>query len=184
MRLIASRPETTENGGKIMESEDFRKPFDYEDEHGVAGWILFFVSMAVILDGFIGFSVWAEGYQYLHQMPAIATLYWIGSLIFIALIGGICLTLYKIPRFALKAVYTYLIYRVIFLSIAFIMIYYFRRSNPNIIGQDVNQFDSMWHLTLNSIVIPLPYTIAFSIIWYLYFQRSKRVREAYGVPRA
>jgi hypothetical protein len=162
-----------------MESEDFRKPFDYEEERGVAGWILFFASMAVILDGFIGFSVWAEGYYYLHQLPFLATLYWICSLLFILLIGGICLTLYKIPRFALKTVYTYLIYRVVFLSIAFIMIYIYRRGNPNIIGPDINQFSNMWQLTLNSIVIPLPYTLLFSLVWYLYFQRSKRVREAY-----
>jgi hypothetical protein len=163
-----------------MESEDFRKPFDYEEERGVAGFILFFACMAVIVDGFIGFSVWAEGYHYLRLMPALSAIYSMASLIFMVSIAAICLTLYKIPRYALKTVWTFLVYRVIFLSIAFSMIYYFRRSNPDIIGPGINQFDSMGQLTLNSIIIPLPYTVFFSVIWYLYFRRSKRAQEAYG----
>ena len=155
--------------------DEFRKPYEYEEDKPVAGFILGFCVMLISSELPIGFTEVFQGANMLHPMPIWHTLYLIFGYAFLFFIGFTCFSFYRLRRFATTIAKIYLVYRFIFLTFATFLIYHFRLLDKNAIGPRISQFKDMDTLIQNCLIIPLIYIIGFSF-WYLYFLRSKRVK--------
>ncbi len=162
--------------------DEFRKPYEYEEDRKVSGLILLFCILLVAGELFIGISTLTQGYQLLRSTPAQAIPFTAFGLFYLAAILFTDYALYKLPGSALKITRLFLIYRLIYLTLAIVVIFSIRAGDPRSIGPSIYQFRTREALIQSALIIPMAYTWLFTLIWYPYFLRSKRVRKTYGSP--
>jgi hypothetical protein len=162
--------------------DEFRKPYEYEEERKVSGLILLFCILLIAGELFIGISILTQGYRLLRSTPTPAALFTLFGLLYLGAILFTNYALYKLPGSAVKITKLFLIYRLIYLTLAILMIFSIRAGDPRSIGPSIYQFRTREALIQNALVIPMAYTWLFTLIWYPYFLRSKRVGKTYGTP--
>ncbi len=156
--------------------DEFRKPYEYEEEKPVSGFILCFCAMLIICELLIGLTDLYQGAGLLRSQPFWHNIYLVFGNFYLLFIAVTCFAFYRLRRHAIKIAKIFLLYRFVFLTIATLVIYHYRLHDKNAIGFRINQFPDLQTLTLNSLIIPFAYTIVFSVLWYSYFLRSKRVK--------
>jgi hypothetical protein len=102
------------------------------------------------------------------------------SVLFLLFILFTCVALFKIKKHALTIVKTFLITRVIYLGLSSILVFIKTVNNKYAIGGRPDQFESIPMMVIMLLVTPLVYTLLFSISWYIYFCKAKRVKRTYG----
>ncbi len=156
--------------------DEFRKPYEYEEDKPVAGFILCFCAMLIICELLIGLTDVYQGAGLLRSQPFWHNTYLVFGNLYLIFIAFTCFAFYRLRRHAIKIAKVFLIYRLVFLTVATFIIYHYRLLDKKAIGFRINQFPDVQTLTLNCLIIPLAYTIVYSVLWYLYFRWSKRVK--------
>jgi hypothetical protein len=162
----------------MNEMNEFRKPYEYEEEKGVSGWLMVFYVMLLVFETLLGLITLIQGYLFLNFLkfsPWMSLAYLaLGSVNFLLLIFTL-VALQKIPKYAIQISKIFLFVRAVFLTIACLVIY-------TVVSKDfriVQNFSSKSYFYLSYLGIPLAYILGFSICWFWYFSKSKKVKS-YG----
>lgn len=161
---------------------EFRKAYDYDDEQGVAGFLLLFVLSfvsfdlvaAIILLSQSGMMI-AAYFPWFH-LPYFVVwgIYFAGKLAFV-------ITLFLKRKWAPRLARMILTVRIVLFLIATAILYTLLMIHRN--DSPINLADEMqsvWQITYALLIAPVVYTLGYSLGWMQYFKRSRRVRETYG----
>lgn len=154
--------------------DEFRKPYEYNEEK--RGFLLLFIVMILTVDVFLVVSYTIQSFNALKKIMILAIIAVVlGSLT--ALCAFITATIcYQLNRKLIAVSKAYLAARAVFTAISIIVVYLNNINNQALIGHGPNQYANASELTLLTLVMPMAYTLAFSIIWHQYFLKSKRLR--------
>lgn len=159
---------------------EFQKEYEYVETEGVTGLILTFCIMLITLDLLFGLIILTQGSRYLYPFPVLKTLFQgisIGYLVFAVLT---CLIFYRTQKYiAIIIAKILLLVRVIYFGLSYGIVFYFQLNDKRLIGPTVFQVKSQKELLINNLIVPLVYTLAFSIFWFIYFNISKKVKKKY-----
>lgn len=159
--------------------DEFRKPFEYEDETGVIWPIRIFCMLLLSVEAFLGIVFIFQLNDFLASIPIAQTIARVLTLLFVVYILVTLIFLLKLERHALIIAKSYLIARLFYLIPSIITIFSYTINDKNAIGSGYGKFQSVNDITVMVLVIPIIYILLFSIFWYIYFNKSKRVKEAY-----
>ena len=158
---------------------EFQKPYEYEEETGVIWPVRIFCILLLSVEMFTSIIYLVQLYKYVGGIPVIGTVAITLSFLYKAFVLVTLISLFSIKRYALKLVKAFLITRLIYLVITTVVIFVYTINDKNAIGYEYGQFQSVRDIIVMVLVTPLVYAIGFSISWYIYFCKSKRVKEVY-----
>jgi hypothetical protein len=157
---------------------EFKKPFEYEDEKGISGILLILFFMLISVEPLLGIAsafIWKNAFA---GSDTLLTLFIGLSVLFIlfSFIAGIALK--KAARHAVLLVKAYLVYRFLYLLLT---AYVSMKTQADVIpyAKDFPDYAVMYNSLLTSFLISILYVVVFSVGWYIYLVRSKRVRECF-----
>lgn len=158
--------------------DEFRKPYEYEDEKGKSGLLTLFLAMLLGFETLLGILAAINGYNSVKSISVLGTVYIILGVLMVVYPLFTAFALRKMRKSAIRIVKVYLIVRLVYLipffvSNTVIMIGQIRYLKTDI--QYAQEFNSL----IISLLISLIYLISFSILWYMYFCKSKKVKEFY-----
>ncbi len=156
--------------------DEFRKPYEYEEER-IGGLLLFFVIMLVAVDLSLTVALVYQGYNAMKHLPAISVTFLVVSPLYAAFLLYTVVVCYKTKKSMIKVSKVFLVVRAIFTTLCLVIIYLNNLADPSAVGTGNNQFKSVFELTMIVFVLPLVYMLFFSGIWYLYFSKSKKCAE-------
>jgi len=161
--------------------DGFGKTYEYEeDEKRVSGVLLIFNIMLLVCETIIGIILILQMYNALKSITVLAVASIILGILYISFILFTCFALSKIPKYAIKIVKTFLALRIVVLVLSSIVKFISEYNNKSKMGTDFFQYHSVNDAVLRILVLPIAYILIFSILWYLYFIKSKKVKEKYG----
>ena len=152
---------------------EFRKPYEYEEDTGVAGFLMVFFVMLLTVELLLAAAMLVQGYAILGNEPRFRPVVLALGIGYIALTLVVCIALRKMWRRAIGLSKILLIARVLLLGPAYGLLY---GSFSRIRGIR-SGFRSELDMVLVALVVPLVYILGFSGLWYAYFSRSRRVRR-------
>lgn len=155
------------------EMNEFRKPYEYEEEKGVTGFLMLFFIMVLTFEILLGVITLIQGYLFLKPGSWMSTAFLVFGSAYFLLTLFTCIALYKIPKHAIQISKIYLFVRAIYLTIACLVI--FDRVSKN--SRIIQSFSSMNYFYLSYLGIPLIYIFGFSVAWLWYFRKSKKIKE-------
>lgn len=162
--------------------DEFRRPFEYQEEK--RGLLILFLIMIIVVDGYISIALTFQVYGIVKAVPAAGMGIIAAGLLFLALLLYTAVCTYKMKESCAKAAKAYLIIRVLYIASCITAVYMRSAGDKTLIGNGPMQYRSAEELMMIVLIYPMIYTIAFSIIWFLYFSKSKRfrnVRQVEGV---
>lgn len=160
--------------------DEFRKPFEYEEDTGFIWPIRIFCILLFSVEMFFGVICLFQLNEFLRSIPVAHTAALVLTLLYMVCILVTIIFLFKkVKKYALKIAKSYLVARLIYLIPAIIVIFSFTLNDKNAIGDGYGKFQSVQDMILRLLVTPLIYILTFSIGWYTYFKKSKRIKEEY-----
>lgn len=159
--------------------DQYRKEFEYEEEKGVGGFLLIFFIMMLSSEPILGIIATAKGYQFFISNPVLKTGYILAGILIIAALLVECTLLKKISKLAVPFVKIYLAARIVFYIPTFIINTIIQIENIPYLKTE-RLYNNEYYSIILSNIIYLFYVIAFSVLWWLYFNKSKRVKLYYG----
>lgn len=155
--------------------DEFRKPFEYEEEK--RGFILVFIFMLIIVDVIQTLSLTTQVYKIFKQNSVLKNGFMVAGVLFLLYVLYTAITCYRLSKNMVTIAKSYLIVRVIFSALLVVIVYINAIKNENLIGNGIQQYKTEAQMVLEELLIPLGYVFVFSIIWYVYFLKSKRCKE-------
>lgn len=155
---------------------EFRKPYEYTEEK-VEGIMLVFVTLLITAEILLTLILTIQGYGVLKPVPVASAVFLISSILFFLFIILTVISFYKLRKWAIAISKAYLIVRAVYLLAAVITIYIIDLNDKASIGGQVGQFKTVGDLTLMVLIIPMIYTLIFSVGWFLYFIKSRKCKE-------
>lgn len=159
--------------------DEFRKPYEYEEETGVIWPVRIFCILLISLEAFLCIIFIFQLNDFLARISVAQTIARVLTLLFVVYILVTLIFLLKLERHALIIAKSYLIARLFYLIPSIIVIFLYTISDKNAIGIGYGKFESETDIIVMVLVTPLIYILLFSISWYIYFNKSKRIKEAY-----
>jgi len=156
-----------------------RNSNEHEVEKRVEGFVFIFLVMLVAIEVLLFVLATAAAHVYLKSLPLLSSAVIFLGLGYIIFILFICLALFKIPKLVIKAVKVFLIARLIYLVPIFIENFIKALHNPEYVQAGQSQ-RPLFDTALYAFLVPMIYVLSFSILWYIYFSKSKRVKETYA----
>ncbi len=157
---------------------EFNPRLEFKEEKGVSGLLFFYIILMVGAELFFFIFSTAASQSYFKSNQALKLGALIMGLAFIMFVIFNIITLYKIPKIAVKVSKIYLIARLAYLVPLVIISLVKSLEEPG--STDVAAQVSASQTTIYSPIIELSYMLCFSALWYLYFVRSKRIKEYYA----
>lgn len=158
--------------------DEFRKPYEYEDEKGVSGLLLVFFVMLIAFETFLGIIAAFSGYDTVKSIPGLGKLYIGLGIFFVVYPLFTAFALRKMKKYAVRIAKIYLIARLVY-HIPFVVVNTIIMINRISYNKDYIEYGKEYNSLIIGLAISLFYLVAFSVLWYLYFSRSKKVREFY-----
>lgn len=160
---------------------DFYRAYEFEEERGVAGFLLLFLLSLVSFDLVAAIILLSQSGMMVRAFwPALALpyftvwgLYFLFKLVF-------CVLLFTKRQRVPKVAVAFLAARIAVFLAAAVMLYVLVLQHPY--GSPIHLADEMrsvWQITYSLLLAPVVYTLAYSLGWMLYFKRSRRVRERF-----
>ncbi len=159
--------------------DEFRKKYEYEEHKGVSGLIFLFFIMLILFEYALGIIVMLAEYSSIDIPSIIRALVKAGGMIYFAFTVFISIALFKLPRILIPCVRIYLVYRFICLLPPVIYNYLNALQDPEMTQTRMGT-QGVIDTTVQCLVLPLIYVTVFSVLWLIYFSRSKHVKETYS----
>ncbi len=159
--------------------DEFRKPYEYEEDTGVIWPIRIFCMLLLSVEAFLSVICIFQLNEFLVSIPLARIIARVLTLVFLVYILVTIVFLFKLERHALIIAKSYLISRLFYLIPSISVIFSYIINDKNSIGAGYGKFESVNDIIAMVLVTPLIYILLFSISWYIYFNKSKRVKEAY-----
>lgn len=157
---------------------EFNKPYEYFEENGVGGVLLILFFMLIAIEPLLGVIATFMGYDSLKSSGIWGIIFLCVAVVFIvyAIFSGFALK--RIRSHAIVITKVFLIFRLLFL-----LPFSYLNMDLQIKAIPYVNTESLYMETYNNLVISfaisLAYVIGFSAVWYIYLNKSKRVREFY-----
>ncbi|NJD01120.1 MAG: hypothetical protein FIA99_00625 [Ruminiclostridium sp.] len=161
-----------------MGTNGLQKLIEYEEEK-IGGLLLVYFIMLITLEIFIGIIVAFQMNMVFFSIPIAGTIILTLNIIYIASILFTAISIYKIEKYAIKISKVFLIVRLIFLNICFIIVFVNFLNGYEGMSISAEEAPTLLSLIINYLMGQVIYTLAFSILWYLYFNKSKKIRDNY-----
>jgi hypothetical protein len=152
---------------------EYSRPYEYEEDKGMGGFLMLFFVMLVSVEVLLAALILVQGYAVLKAVRYLGPAYLVAGTGYLAFILFTCIALKRMSRYAATFSKTLLIARVLFLTPAHVLLFATFSRDPRI----VSGFRSRSGIVLVGLVVPLAYILLFSGSWYVYFSRSRRVRQ-------
>lgn len=158
--------------------DDFRRPFEYFEEKGIGGILLVLFFMLIAVEPLIGIGVAFFGYNNIENIFGNIFM-WLAILYALfALFSGILLK--KISRIAVKFTKIFLIFRLVLLPVYLCIdlnmqikgIQHYKNTNPT-------TYEEMYGNIIMMFILCLLYAVVFSVGWYAYLCKSKKVGDLF-----
>jgi len=160
--------------------DEFRKPYEYEEETGFIWPVRLFCILLIFVEMFLGIMFLFQLNKYLGSNPIFNnTAIVLTVLYMVYILVTIIFLLKNVKKYALKIAKSYLIGRLVYLVPSIIVIFSFTVNDPSAVGSGNGKFQSVTDIILRLLMVPLIYILAFSISWYIYFTKSKRIKKEY-----
>jgi hypothetical protein len=154
--------------------DDFKKPYEYNEDK--RGPILYFVIMLVSLDILLAVMYTVQVSKAFNQNTAL----YYGSLainiLYFLFIIYTAVTCFRLKRNLVTISKLYLFIRAIYSTISAFIVFFHIVNKEGMVGAGM-QYESFNLVILQVLIVPLTCVILISVIWYLYFTKSKRCRE-------
>lgn len=159
--------------------DEFRKPFEYEEETGAIWPVRIFCIMLLSIEMFFSIIYVFQLNEFLGSVPVAGTISRVLTFLFIVYILVTLIFLLKVEKHAIKIAKSFLIARLVYIIPSVIVVFLYTINDKSAIGSGNGKFQSVTDIIFMLLVTPLLYTLVFSISWYIYFTKSKRVKESY-----
>jgi len=159
--------------------DEFRKPYEYEDETGFIWPVRIFCILLLFVEMFLSVIYLFQLNEVLSDISLVQLVARILTFSIMVYILVTLIFLLKVAKHALKIAKSYLIARLVYFIPSVIVVFSYAINNKNSISFGIAKFQSLGNLILMLLVTPLFYVLSFSISWYIYFTKSKRVNEEY-----
>ncbi|MDQ2085588.1 hypothetical protein RBH29_03960 [Herbivorax sp. ANBcel31] len=160
--------------------DGFRKPYEYEDDSNIIWPVRIFCIMLIFAEVLYGIIYLVQLQNNFGHIPVVGTIGKVFSVVYIAFVLFTFISLLKIKKYALKIVKTFLATRLIYLITATVAIFFNTLNSDNSPKHGYDQFESFSSIINMLLVTPLFYAIAFSVTWYIYFTKSKKIEKVYS----
>ena len=164
----------------MEEAQEFRKKYEYEEENGVTGFLLLFFLMLISVDIIVSISLITQGNDLFKVTPVFTSIFLSLGLTFLAFLIFTGVALFKLPKYAAQITKVFLLVRLFFLAPTNLIIFNIRLHDLHSIGRGYTQYATVHELFVSGLILPLFYIIVFSLAWYIYFVKSKKVKSIYG----
>jgi len=164
----------------VIIMDEFRKPYEYMEEKGVSGFLLIYFLMLLAVETVLGVITLFKGYDLLSGNKVLGTIIMGISVFYILFSLFSAIILKKLKRIAVSVSKVFLVFRAVYLIpyLVFNTIVQIREI-PYVRGHEM--YSKMLGSIIVSAVISLVFIVAFSVGWYIYLNRSKKVRELFPV---
>lgn len=152
---------------------EFRKPYEYEDEDS-GGWLLVFTIMLITADLLFAIILTIQGNLALKSIPGARIVFPVISALFMLFIAFTAFVCRRIKKLTVKISKVYLIVRLLYTTAGIMIIYITSLSDKTVLGSGLGQFRTKSDMLIMVLIIPMIYTLCFSAGWFLYFMKSKR----------
>lgn len=160
--------------------DEFRKPYEYEEETGVIWPIRIFCILLISVEMFLCVICLFQLNELLGSIPIVRIGAIVLTILFMVYIIVTIVFLYKkVQKHTLKVAKSYLFIRLAYFIPSILVIFIYTINDENAIGSGYGKFKSVNDIILMLLVTPLIYILLFSISWYIYFNKSKRIKEEY-----
>jgi hypothetical protein len=160
--------------------DEFRKPYEYYEEKGVSGFLLIYFLMLLAEESLLGIIAMFMGYNLLaeNRVTGMIIMAISGFYILFAVYSAIVLKLLR--KYAVKVSKVFLVSR-LFYMIPYLIFNTVSQIKEIPYDKDIEMYAVMYRSIINSFIISLSLIIAFSVGWYIYLKRSRKVRELFPV---
>jgi len=152
---------------------EFRKPFEYVEEKGLGGLLLFLFVMLPSVEVPLTLAVTIQAYSLLGGVPCLGPAVLAIGIATLAFLLVAAIALRRLSRHAIGIAKSFLVVRALVLAPAFVLIFSRFSTNPRMLSW----FRTRGNLVAFGLVIPLAYAVLFSGLWFAYLARSRRVRQ-------
>ena len=159
--------------------DEFRKPYEYEEETGVIWPIRIFCILLTSIEVFLGVVFIFQLNDYLANISIARTIARVMTLLFVVYISVTIIFLFKLNKYALTIAKSYLIARLFYLIPSIVVTFIYTLNDETKIGAGYGKFESKTDIISMVLITPLIYSFLFSISWYIYFKKSKKIKEAF-----
>lgn len=157
--------------------DEFRKAYEYNEETGVSGVLLILFFMLISLEPFL--AIIGASLGYLRMGDGILRTVFTGAAVIyglFSLFAGIVLK--KKVSFAVTVVKSFLISRIIYL-VPYTSMTISRQISEIPFVKSSPEYMEMKGSLIRSLIIDIAYVLIFSVGWYIYLLKSRRVKELY-----
>lgn len=153
--------------------DEFRKEYEYEDEK-ISGFLLIFVMWLASLDLFLSIMLIVRGVVISSKTPVFGQFFLVFGILFIGLLITTGIMCYKTMKNFVNIAKIFLIVRLVFAALCLSVVYIYTINDTNLIGIGTGQYKSIFEMTMVVLVYPAAYYVLFSVLWFLYFLKSKK----------
>ena len=159
---------------------EFRKPYEYMEEKGISGFLLLYFLMLLAVETVLGVITLSYGYDLLSGNRVLGAIIIGMSAFYILFSLFSSIVLKKLKKFAVKVSKVFLVFRVVYL-IPYLILNTISQIGAIPYDREHEMYSTMLGNIIVTSVISLLLIVAFSIGWYIYLNRSKKVRELFPV---
>lgn len=158
--------------------DEFKKPYEYDDEKGVSGVLLLYFIMLLAEESLLGIISLSFGYNLLPMSRVLGTVIMGISVFYVLFSVYSAIVLKLLKKYAVKVSKVFLIFRLIYM-IPYAVINTISQIRDIPYDKGYEMYEAMYRSIIISSVITVTFIIAFSVGWYIYLNRSKKVRELF-----
>jgi len=161
--------------------EEFRREYEYDEETGVAGFLLIFLITLLSFDFVVVIIILIQSKNVYSELADFLVTPFLGIFgVYLLFKVAFVISLFTKREAVVKLAKFFLLTRGILFSVCIISLYIFLLLNPSVDAMDMSKMETTWQLTFRMLLTPLLYTVLFSVGWTIYFKRSARVRDRYS----
>ena len=158
--------------------DDFKKPYEYDDENGVSGLLLLYFIMLLAEESLLGILSLSYGYNLLPVNKVMGIILMSIAVFYVLFSVYSAIVLKLLKKYALKVSKVFLIFRFIYM-IPYLIVNTISQINDIPFSIDSEKYASMYSSIIVAFIISLAFIIAFGVGWYIYLNKSKKVRELF-----
>jgi ABC-type enterochelin transport system permease subunit len=158
--------------------DDFRKPYEYEDEKGISGLLLVYFIMLLAEESLLGAISVSFGYNILAENRVLGISIMCISAFYMLFSVYSAVVLKLLKKYALKVSKIFLVFRFIYM-IPYLALNTISQIKEIPYEKDYVLYAAMHRSIIISFIISISFIIVFSAGWYTYLKKSRKVKELF-----
>jgi hypothetical protein len=153
---------------------EFQKPYEYtEDKKGA---ILYFVIMLISLDVLFGVTYTVQVGRAFREAPFLYYCSFAIHILYLLFILYTAITCFRLKKNLVITSKIFIIFKTVYSTVCAIIVFFNAIQVEGGIGGSMSE-DKISILALQILIVPLTCVYFTSIVWFLYFSKSKRCKE-------